>query len=891
MGEMFIIALNLSISASLIILAVILFRAVLARKSHRAACLLWIVVALRLIVPFTPETDFGIMPTSNFVSLPKEVQTNDNVKTEIAINNELENGNYNVIKPTSSSDSFEKPGETISETSLDPTDNRAPLIEKTEDTDLARDEGNTSKEHSSWEAVKNEQHDNVPSEKSAIQNDDNAVNMSDNVLSVTISILSYFWLFGIAIMLMYALLSYIRMRRVTAESLPENSYNLCDRINTPFILGIFKPIVFMPIGLSDDQCENVMAHERTHINRLDHVWKPLGFLLLSIYWFNPLMWIAYILLCKDIEFACDETVVSDMTPAGIKSYTETLLVCGINAHPALSCPLAFGEISVKERVKAVLNYKKPAFWIVLVALVVCIGLGILFMTKSAEDKSGDDQTPGTVTDTVNAVTGKPDDPVTDITETPTGIDNDVKQSKIDLGDLDLSKELSILELIDASKILESDSKKFYYWEKCWDSNMVCCDRYENDYLIQRDAVKWFKLFLTYFPSLKQAENPILSSRYVEKDSPVLTISSGTEPDYILNINADYVSLIYIQESITELPEALYFRYTDNDFVPDFGDIRRIFFQEKQYETYARKFEYTKRITEPGIYPSNTGYLIDLDGDGVDEKLYVAYCGLGAWAEPAKSWIENANTLRGYNGSYSGYTSNALIYVNGELKNTYYVGTPEVINCFAVTDIDRTDKKFEILIDQTDNVVDNYRMYVYNKGKLIKYEFTWGFRYRLSVNEEVASYIRTQIPGDGYIYATKRLYILDGQFWEDCVWKLEEDGFISEITDMFYPWETMKKNNCADDEHKLRMEYPVMAQKEMSSESERVRIEPGLVIPDMTDGYNWLHIVSEDGSASGWICIERGESLEDYIVGYDSITREDGNWDDEDLLFSNLAHVN
>ena len=557
---------------------------------------------------------------------------------------------------------------------------------------------------------------------------------------------------------------------------------------------------------------------------------------------------------------------------------------------------------MKERIEAMLNYKKPAFWIALVALVVCIGLGILFMTKSAEDKSGDDQTPGTVTntadtvtDTVNAVTGKPDDPVTDITETPTETDNNAKHSKIDLGDLDLSKELSILELIDASKILESDSKKFYYWEKGLDSNMVCCDRYENDFLIQRDAVKWFKLFLTYFPSLKQAENPILSSRYVEKDSSVLTISSGTEPDYILNIHANYVSLIYMPESITELPEALYFRYTDNDFVPDFGDIRRIFFQEKQYETYARKFEYTKRITEPGIYPSNTGYLIDLDGDGVEEKLFVAYCGLGSWAEPAKSWIENADTSRGYSSSYSGYTSNALIFVNGELQDRYSIGTPLVMDCFAITDIDSTDGKFEILIDETDNVVDDYKLYHYNSsGKLIKQDFMWGFRYRLSVNEEVASYIRTQIPGDGCIYATRRLSILDGQFWDDCVWKLDKDGSILEITKMFYPWETMKKNNCADDEHKLKMEYPVLAFKEMNFDSERVRIEPGLVIPDMTDGIAWLHIISEDGNAAGWIFIDddlEDEELNDLIIGYDDITRENPIVFDENFLFSNLAHVN
>lgn len=884
MGELFIKALNLSISASLIILVVLLFRAVLARKSHRAACLLWIVVALRLIIPITFETDFGIMPTSDFITvqgvkasiespadpvLKNDPGAMDNDLTAVSADKNIQQVENRFDPVTDLGNESVSDVEKISVYQNNTVKNEV-MQAKTPESE----QGNTT------ENILKNVPDTVKIEKA-----DN----TDNIGHGLVGVLSAIWLTGIFAMLVYTMLSYIRMRKLTAESVPENNYNLCDRINTPFILGVFKPMVFMPVGLSDDQCENVMAHERAHINRLDHVWKPLGFLLLSIYWFNPLMWLAYILLCKDIEFACDETVVSDMTPAGIKSYSETLLVCGINAHPALSCPLAFGEISVKERVKAVLNYKKPAFWIVLTALVLCIVIGVVFMTKSSVDKPGDNPDTGKATDITEAVTGKTDDPATDITDVPTGTDIGVKQAKLDLGDLDLSKELSILDLFDASKILESDLKKFFYMENNSNSVIICCDRYENDYLIQRDAVKWFKLFLTYFPSLKQVEKDEATAYLAEKDRSSLTVSSGIQPGCVINMQDNLVMLASIPELDTELAETLYFRYTDKDFVPDYGDIRRIFFQEKQYETYVRECEYTARITEPGVYPSNTGYLIDLDGDGVDEKLYVAYCGLGAWAEPAKSWIENTNTSRGYNGSYSGYTSNALIYVNGELKNTYYVGTPEVINCFAVTDIDSTDGKFEILIDQTDNVVDNYRMYVYNKGKLIQYEFTWGFRYRLSVNEEVASYIRTQIPGDGYIYATKRLHILDGQFWDDCVWKLEEDGSISEITDMFYPWETLKKNNIADDEHKLKMEYPVMAHKEMNIDSERVRIEPGLVIPDMTDGYLWLHIVSEDGSAAGWICIDEG--LEDYIVDYYNIIRSEGVYKDEDLLFSNLAHAN
>ena len=118
--------------------------------------------------------------------------------------------------------------------------------------------------------------------------------------------ISVIWLVGIAVMLIYTLISYFKIHRKIREAVPYNeNIWVCDRIAAPFILGVFRPKIYLPSSIDKQDAEYVIAHERAHLKRRDHLIKPLGFLLLTVYWFNPVIWIAYILLCRDIELACD----------------------------------------------------------------------------------------------------------------------------------------------------------------------------------------------------------------------------------------------------------------------------------------------------------------------------------------------------------------------------------------------------------------------------------------------------------------------------------------------------------------------------------------------------------------------------------------------------------
>ena len=194
-------------------------------------------------------------------------------------------------------------------------------------------------------------------------------------------ILSLVWVVGMFILLVYALVSYLRLRKVVSESvcLDKNIY-ICDRIDSPFILGLILPKIYLPSTMSEAISESVIAHERAHLKRLDHIWKPLGFLILVVHWFNPLVWVAYVLLCRDIELACDESVIKNMSVENRKIYSTALLDCSIHRKYIAACPLAFGEVGVKERIKNILNYKKPAFWLILAAVLACFTLIFCFLT-------------------------------------------------------------------------------------------------------------------------------------------------------------------------------------------------------------------------------------------------------------------------------------------------------------------------------------------------------------------------------------------------------------------------------------------------------------------------------------------------------------------------------
>ena len=213
---------------------------------------------------------------------------------------------------------------------------------------------------------------------------------SVNPLFVWTEIAGIVWLVGLAAMLCYALASYCRLQRRVGVSLrAEENVFLCDAVASPFILGIVKPRIYLPSGMDEVGRKNVLAHERAHLARRDHWWKPLGFVLLSIYWFNPLLWLAYVLLCRDIELACDERVIRGMDAECVRTYSAVLLACSVPRRMLAACPLAFGEVGVKARIKSVLHYKKPAFWAVALALIACMATAVCFLTDPVSDDAGE----------------------------------------------------------------------------------------------------------------------------------------------------------------------------------------------------------------------------------------------------------------------------------------------------------------------------------------------------------------------------------------------------------------------------------------------------------------------------------------------------------------------
>ena len=310
MSGIFLKLLNLSISASWLVLVVLALRLVLKRAPKWVNVLLWGMVALRLMLPFSIESALSLIPSAETVS--PEVVRFDPAPTITSGVEFIDNA----VNP-SLSESFAA----------------APLA-------------------------------------------------SVNPLYVWTYLAGWVWLIGLAAMLAYALVSYLRLRRRVSASIPlrENIY-VCDEVASPFILGILRPRIYLPSALDEAQRGSVLSHERAHLARRDHWWKPLGFALLAVYWFNPLLWLAYTLLCRDIELACDERVLCGMDAGQIKDYSSALLACSVPRRMIAACPLAFGEVGVGARVKNALRYKKPAFWVVAVSVVVCTVVAVCFLTN------------------------------------------------------------------------------------------------------------------------------------------------------------------------------------------------------------------------------------------------------------------------------------------------------------------------------------------------------------------------------------------------------------------------------------------------------------------------------------------------------------------------------
>lgn len=320
MGEIFLKVLNMSIAAGWLILAVIALRLLLRKAPKWMNCLLWGIVAIRLICPFSLESALSLIPRGETIPI-------ENIYSE----DERITGNY---------------------PSIQVVDSGVPVIDRAVSQMVRQTK-------------------------------------SISVLRSNIRIFAGIWIAGMILMLVYAIASYLRLwGKVKASLLLHDNVYLCDDVKSPFILGVIRPRIYVPSGMEEKHWASIIAHENAHLGRHDHWWKPLGYLLLAVYWFHPLMWLAYILLCRDIEFACDEKVVRDMEREEIAAYSQALLDCSFQRRRIMVCPLAFGELGVKERIQTLLHYKKPAFWLVMAAVVACIVVAVCFLTNPTKSNVG-----------------------------------------------------------------------------------------------------------------------------------------------------------------------------------------------------------------------------------------------------------------------------------------------------------------------------------------------------------------------------------------------------------------------------------------------------------------------------------------------------------------------
>ena len=340
MESVFLHLLNMSITASWLVLAIIVVRLIFRRVPKWILCLLWGLVAIRLICPFTIESSLSLIPDAE----PLSQETSYSSETVKQAHGDILDSEGNVIlerHPAANGDILDSEGNVIVK---------------------VRDGIRT-----------------YPQE--------------EQVLGWSY-ILSRMWFVGFAVMLTYTVVSYYLLKKKVATAIPlKRGIKQCEYVDSPFVLGILRPVIYLPVGMEEGDMTYVIAHEKAHIRRRDHWWKPFGFLLLSVYWFNPVLWVAYILLCRDIEAACDEKVIKDMEKDERRAYSTALLNCSIHRRRIAACPLAFGETGVKARVKYVMNYKKPAFWVIVIALVISIVVAVCFLTDPEtenEDTSGYD---------------------------------------------------------------------------------------------------------------------------------------------------------------------------------------------------------------------------------------------------------------------------------------------------------------------------------------------------------------------------------------------------------------------------------------------------------------------------------------------------------------------
>jgi len=359
MSNLFITLINMSIAAGWLILVVVVLRLLLKKAPRWISCVLWALVGIRLICPFSPESALSLIPSAETLPETSLYAQKPTIHSGVAFLN-------STVNPVISESLAPAPGASV-----------------------------------------------------------NPMQMITYVAAIV-------WIIGVVGMLLYGTVSVWKIKRGVKVSLPlahfisrtvessdvneeqakdgflmrdavmtgnavmtdsvaeaahdvltkwQEKCRVCDDIASPFILGIIRPMIYLPSDLTPEQMKQVLAHETAHLRRKDHWWKPLGFAILTLHWFNPLVWLAYVLLCRDIELACDEKVVRTMEGEEKRNYSKALLDYSVSRRMISACPLAFGEVGVKTRIRSVLNYKKPAFWIIVIALLACIAVAVCFLTN------------------------------------------------------------------------------------------------------------------------------------------------------------------------------------------------------------------------------------------------------------------------------------------------------------------------------------------------------------------------------------------------------------------------------------------------------------------------------------------------------------------------------
>lgn len=372
MKELFTGILNISISAGILIIVCVLVRLIFRKMPKFVRCLMWLLVAVRLAIPFAIESPLSLLPAREYVTVSSNNEAADKVADKAEHINNV--------------DSADTAKDTVAEVDT---------VESINSVAAEKNVENISENIVENTAENTAESINTPGSMSFLRSID------------VMYILSIVWIVGVAAFLIYALVSYIRLRRLVDDAvlLRDNIYQ-SERAGTAFILGVIRPRIYVPYGLGLNELYMSISHERAHISRRDHLVKPLGFIIAAVYWFNPLVWLAYILLCRDIELACDEKVIKKIGYDKKKDYSQALLNLSIPRKYISACPVAFGEVGINERIKNVLTMKKGKKIIIAVAVAICAVLAICFLTypKKPKNNSGDTAKTQTTDETKETIT-------------------------------------------------------------------------------------------------------------------------------------------------------------------------------------------------------------------------------------------------------------------------------------------------------------------------------------------------------------------------------------------------------------------------------------------------------------------------------------------------------